>query len=58
MVNNHFCLFLYIYIFFSKFKKACFVEEKNEKVVFLYKLKPGPCPASFGINVARVTGIP
>ena len=58
MVNNHF-LFIFIYIyFFLNLIKACFVEEKNEKVVFLYKLKPGPCPASFGINVARVTGIP
>lgn len=38
--------------------KACYVEEAHEKVVFLYKLKPGPCSASFGINVAKVTGIP
>jgi DNA mismatch repair protein MSH6 len=38
--------------------QACYVEEAQEKVVFLYKLKPGACPASFGINVARVTGIP
>jgi DNA mismatch repair protein MSH6 len=26
-------------------------------VVFLYKLKPGDCPASFGINVAKAVGI-
>jgi len=34
------------------FNMACFVEE--DRVVFLYKLKPGECQKSFGINVAKV----
>lgn len=34
---------------------GCFVQEK--KVVFLYTLRPGACPASFGINVAKAVGI-
>lgn len=31
---------------------------EKDRVVFLYKMKPGACPASFGINVAKVAGIP
>lgn len=27
-------------------------------VTFLYKLAPGPCPKSFGINVARLAQLP
>lgn len=30
------------------------VDEKEEKVIFLYKLVEGICKNSFGINVARV----
>lgn len=30
---------------------------KDNKVIFLYKLKEGACEASFGINVAKVVGI-
>ena len=37
--------------------KACYIEEESDHVVFLYKLKPGDCPASFGINVAKAVGI-
>ncbi|KAL2641782.1 hypothetical protein R1flu_009369 [Riccia fluitans] len=29
-----------------------------EEVTFLYKLAPGPCPKSYGVNVARLAGIP
>ncbi|KAL6600784.1 hypothetical protein ACP70R_045069 [Stipagrostis hirtigluma subsp. patula] len=29
-----------------------------EEVTFLYKLTPGSCPKSYGINVARLAGIP
>lgn len=36
---------------------SCHVDEKHEKVIFLYKLKPGSCHSSFGINVAKVVGI-
>ena len=28
------------------------------QVTFLYKLAPGPCPKSYGTNVARLAGIP
>ena len=34
-------------------------EESDEtRVSFLYKLTDGPCPSSFGINVARLAGLP
>lgn len=39
---------------------ACQVEkgvEGLEEVVFLYKLTPGACPKSYGVNVARLAGI-
>ncbi|KAH6813900.1 MUTS-like protein 6 [Perilla frutescens var. frutescens] len=29
-----------------------------EEVVFLYKLTPGACPKSYGVNVARLAGLP
>ena len=32
--------------------------EANDHVVFLYKFAKGNCPMSFGINVARMAGIP
>ena len=32
--------------------------EANDKVMFLYKFIRGSCRMSFGINVARMTGIP
>lgn len=28
-----------------------------EEVTFLYRLTPGSCPKSYGINVARLAGI-
>ena len=40
---------------------ACSVEkdgEGNEKVTFLYKLTAGSCPRSYGLNVARLAGLP
>jgi len=33
-------------------------EENEEGVTFLYKLKQGVCKSSFGVNVARLAGIP
>jgi len=30
----------------------------NDKVMFMYKFIRGECLKSFGINVARMTGIP
>lgn len=37
---------------------ACRANEAQDEVVFLYKFQPGECPQSFGINVARMAGIP
>ena len=36
------------------FHMAAIIDEKMEKVVFLYKLKEGQCSSSFGLNVAKV----
>ena len=33
-------------------------DEDVEQVVFLYKLVPGACPKSFGMNVARLADLP
>lgn len=30
----------------------------SEEVTFLYKLSPGACPKSYGVNVARLAGMP
>ena len=32
--------------------------EAGDSVVFLYKFIKGECPKSFGINVAKMAGIP
>lgn len=40
---------------------ACEVGEGEgglEEVTFLYRLTPGACPKSYGVNVARLAGIP
>jgi DNA mismatch repair protein MutS len=34
------------------------VKEENDKVTFLYKIKDGPAGHSYGINVARLAGLP
>ena len=36
---------------------ACRVKDENE-VMFLYRFEKGECPRSFGMNVARMAGIP
>lgn len=33
-------------------------KEQNEQVIFLYKFAKGICPKSFGLNVARMAGVP
>ncbi|WVZ64907.1 hypothetical protein U9M48_014354 [Paspalum notatum var. saurae] len=33
-------------------------EDGLEEVTFLYRLTPGACPKSYGVNVARLAGIP
>lgn len=35
---------------------AC--REEGQKMVFLYKMKEGPCPKSYGMNVARMANLP
>ena len=32
--------------------------DKTDQVVFLYKFIRGECPSSFGLNVARLAGLP
>lgn len=32
--------------------------EEKDQVMFLYRFVKGECPMSFGINVARIAGIP
>lgn len=34
------------------------IDEVSKKILFLYKLKEGECPKSYGIMVARMAGIP
>lgn len=40
------------------FHMSCKADEDGEKVTFLYKFIRGECPKSFGINVARMAGLP
>lgn len=34
------------------------LDEKLDVLTFLYKFKPGVCPSSFGIKVAKQSGLP
>ena len=34
------------------------VDHERNRLVYLYKLRPGACPSSFGINIARIAGLP
>lgn len=36
----------------------CEVQEENGEVTFLYKMKPGSMDRSYGINVAKLAGLP
>lgn len=40
------------------FHMAYNANEAGDHVIFLYKFIQGECPASFGINVARMAGLP
>ena len=33
-------------------------KSKNDHITFLYKFVKGECPHSFGLNVARMAGLP
>ena len=37
---------------------ACKQDEDGETITFLYKFIKGECPQSFGLNVARMSGLP
>ncbi|CAG8467250.1 7721_t:CDS:10 [Acaulospora colombiana] len=37
---------------------SCQVDQDRKEVTFLYKLVPGVCPKSYGMNVANMAGIP
>jgi DNA mismatch repair protein MutS len=34
------------------------VKESGDKIIFLRKIKPGPCDKSYGIHVAQMAGLP
>ena len=34
------------------------VDDAQENVTFLYKFAKGTCPKSYGMNVARLAGLP
>ena len=42
----------------KNYHMACRANEAKDEVLFLYKFQRGECPQSFGINVARMAGIP
>jgi len=42
----------------SYYHMASKIDHENEKVIFLYKLIQGECSNSFGLNIARITGLP
>lgn len=42
----------------TNFHMACCVEPGRRDVVFLYKLQPGVCSKSYGMNVASMAGVP
>lgn len=65
-VNNCFCLFATHYFELSKLPEEYTqianihlnAIEKNGKLLFLYTIEPGPAAKSFGLQVARLAGIP
>eukprot|EP01132_Coremiostelium_polycephalum_P003708 gene3708-4620_t len=42
----------------STFFMDCHVDDANKKVIFLYKLKEGVCPNSYGLHVGAMAGVP
>ena len=42
----------------ESYHMACKANESKEDVAFLYKFIKGECPESFGLNVAKMAGIP
>ena len=49
----------------SKFKKRIriarmdyTIDHERNKLIYLYKLRSGACPSSFGLNIAEIAGLP
>lgn len=42
----------------SNWHMACIPDSEARRVTFLYKLSPGACPKSYGMNVAAMAGMP
>ena len=42
----------------AMYNMACHVDPERQDVTFLYKLEPGVCSRSYGMNVAAMAGVP
>lgn len=42
----------------SMYWMACVVSPDDDRVTFLYRFEPGTSPKSYGMNVARLAGLP
>ena len=42
----------------ASYHMAYVANEEQDSITFLYKFVKGECPLSFGMNVARMAGIP
>ena len=34
------------------------IDKEANRLIYLYKLKKGACPSSFGLNIAQIAGLP
>ena len=34
------------------------IDMELNRLIYLYKLRKGPCPSSFGLNIAQIAGLP
>jgi len=39
-------------------RMAYLIPEGSDKLIYLYKLEKGKCSSSFGLNIARIAGLP
>lgn len=59
LFSTHFHLLIEDFKIYDNIRKFHMTfEEHKEKIKFLYKFNEGYVPNSFGINVARLTGLP
>ncbi|SCQ16607.1 DNA mismatch repair protein MSH6, putative [Plasmodium ovale] len=42
----------------SNYHMSLSIDDKQEKIIFLYKFIKGVCPKSFGIHIAKLAGLP